>query len=68
MLGRLGLLDALEMDRVRQITRRPAQRSFWVSNASKDVVLTCPFEPAQVVVDPDAKVLQLLRKSALARF
>ena len=33
---------------------------------SKDVVITCPFEPEQVVVDPDAKVLQLRRKNAVA--
>ena len=35
---------------------------------SKKVEITCPFEPAQVVVDPDAKVLQLRRKSAVTRF
>ena len=35
---------------------------------SKDVTIRCPFEPAQVVVDPDAKVLQLRRKSAVAKF
>ena len=34
---------------------------------SKDVVITCPFEPEQVVVDPDAKVLQLRRKNAVAK-
>ncbi len=37
-------------------------------NGSKDVEINCHFEPAQVVVDPDARVLQLRRKSALARF
>jgi hypothetical protein len=31
---------------------------------SKAVVLHCPFEPARVVVDPDARVLQLRRKNA----
>jgi ABC-2 type transport system permease protein len=31
---------------------------------SRDVVIDCPFEPARIVVDPDAKVLQLRRKSA----
>jgi hypothetical protein len=31
---------------------------------SKAVVLICPFEPARVVVDPDARVLQLRRKNA----
>ena len=35
---------------------------------SKDVTIRCPFEPAQIVVDPDAKVLQLRRKSAVAKF
>jgi ABC-2 type transport system permease protein len=34
---------------------------------SKNVVITCPFEPEQIVVDPDAKVLQLRRKNAMAR-
>ena len=32
---------------------------------SKNVEIKCPFEPAKVVVDPDAKVLQLRRKSAV---
>ena len=35
---------------------------------SHEVVITCPFEPEQLVVDPDAKVLQLRRKSAAAKF
>jgi ABC-2 type transport system permease protein len=35
---------------------------------SRDVVISCPFEPEQVVVDPDAKVLQLRRKNAVAKF
>ena len=35
---------------------------------AKNVVITCPFEPEQIVVDPDAKVLQLRRKSAVAKF
>ena len=35
---------------------------------SRDVVITCPFEPERIVVDPDAKVLQLRRKSAVAKF
>jgi ABC-2 type transport system permease protein len=34
---------------------------------SKNVVITCPFEPEQVIVDPDAKVLQLRRKNAVAK-
>jgi ABC-2 type transport system permease protein len=33
---------------------------------SKDVDINCPFEPVKVVVDPDAKVLQIRRKSAVA--
>jgi ABC-2 type transport system permease protein len=33
-----------------------------------DVVIHCPFKPDRVVVDPDAVVLQLLRKLAVARF
>jgi ABC-2 type transport system permease protein len=35
---------------------------------SHEVAITCPFEPERIVVDPDAKVLQLRRKSAVARF
>jgi len=35
---------------------------------SRDVVITCPFEPERVVVDPDAKVLQLRRKNAVVKF
>jgi hypothetical protein len=34
---------------------------------SKNVVIRCQFEPTQIVVDPDAKVLQLRRKSAVAK-
>jgi ABC-type transport system involved in multi-copper enzyme maturation permease subunit len=33
-----------------------------------NVVISCPFEPERIVVDPDAKVLQLRRKSAVANF
>ena len=35
---------------------------------SKEVTISCPFEPESLVVDPDAKVLQLQRKSAVATF
>jgi ABC-type transport system involved in multi-copper enzyme maturation permease subunit len=35
---------------------------------SKETTITCPFEPETLVVDPDAKVLQLQRKSAAASF
>ena len=31
---------------------------------ARDVVISCPFEPERIVVDPDAKVLQLQRKNA----
>ena len=29
---------------------------------SRDIVITCPFEPERIIVDPDAKVLQLRRR------
>jgi ABC-2 type transport system permease protein len=32
------------------------------------VTLPCPFEPQRLLVDPDARVLQLARKRAVARF
>jgi hypothetical protein len=35
---------------------------------SKDILLKCPFEPESLIVDPDAKVLQLERKAATASF
>ena len=35
---------------------------------SKDVVIHCDFKPDRVLVDPDARVLQLQRKFAIARF
>ena len=35
--------------------------------SSRDVVIECPFEPERIVVDPDAKVLQLRRKDAVTR-
>lgn len=35
---------------------------------SKDVTIRCHFKPDRVIVDPDALVLQLLRKLAVARF
>jgi ABC-type transport system involved in multi-copper enzyme maturation permease subunit len=35
---------------------------------SKEITITCPFEPDSLAVDPDAKVLQLQRKSAVASF
>jgi hypothetical protein len=33
----------------------------------KPVSLACPFEPERVLVDPDAKVLQLRRKAAVVK-
>jgi ABC-2 type transport system permease protein len=33
---------------------------------SKQLTIRCDFEPAQVVVDPDVRVLQLKRKQAVA--
>jgi ABC-type transport system involved in multi-copper enzyme maturation permease subunit len=35
---------------------------------SRDVTIECPFEPQSITVDPDAKVLQLQRKNAEAKF
>jgi ABC-type transport system involved in multi-copper enzyme maturation permease subunit len=35
---------------------------------SQDVVIRCDFEPENVLVDPDAMVLQLRRKAAIKRF
>src|SRR5262249_20991159 len=35
---------------------------------TKEITITCPFEPEEIVVDPDAMVLQLERKMAVARF
>jgi ABC-2 type transport system permease protein len=35
---------------------------------SKDVTIRCSFKPDRVLVDPDAVVLQLLRKLAVVRF
>ncbi len=35
---------------------------------SHEVVIPAPFEPDQIVVDPDAEVLQLRRKSAVIKF
>jgi hypothetical protein len=34
---------------------------------ARDLVISCPFEPERIVVDPDAKVLQLRRTSAAAK-
>jgi ABC-2 type transport system permease protein len=34
---------------------------------SREVVIACPFEPDQLVVDPDTKVLQLRRKNAQSK-
>ena len=34
---------------------------------TKTVTIRCPFEPERVLVDPDAVVLQLNRKNAVAK-
>ena len=34
---------------------------------SREISLECPFKPDRVLVDPDAKVLQLQRKNAVAK-
>jgi aminopeptidase N len=38
------------------------------SGESRRTTITAPFEPERIVVDPDAKVLQLRRKSAIVAF
>jgi hypothetical protein len=38
------------------------------SGQSCELTILCPFEPDAIIVDPDAKVLQLQRKTAIARF
>ena len=35
---------------------------------SQDLTTTCPFEPKSIVVDPDARVLQLQRNNAFVKF
>jgi hypothetical protein len=35
---------------------------------SRELTITCPFEPESIIVDPDARVLQLQRKSAFVKF
>jgi ABC-2 type transport system permease protein len=35
---------------------------------SQELTITCPFETESIVVDPDARVLQLERKSAIVKF
>ena len=35
---------------------------------SQDLIITCPFEPESIIVDPDAKVLQLQRIAAQVKF
>ena len=51
-----------------RLSRGPRRRSCWARASRRTSVITCPFEPEQVVVDPDAKVLQLRRKNAVAKF
>jgi hypothetical protein len=38
------------------------------SGETKEVVIESPFDPERIVVDPDAKVLQLQRKNAVAKW
>jgi hypothetical protein len=38
------------------------------AGASKPITIRCDFEPLQLVVDPDVKVLQLQRKAAVGKF
>jgi len=35
---------------------------------SQELTTTCPFEPESIIIDPDAKVLQLQRNSAFVKF
>src|SRR5258708_7718362 len=35
---------------------------------TKEVTIRCPFKPDRVLMDPDARVLQLQRKAAVFRF
>ncbi len=35
---------------------------------SRELTITCPFEPESIIVDPDAKVLQLQRNNAFVKF
>ena len=35
---------------------------------SRDPVISCDFEPDRIIVDPDAKALQLQRKNAVTKF
>jgi ABC-type transport system involved in multi-copper enzyme maturation permease subunit len=35
---------------------------------AQEVTIRCPFQPERLLVDPDARVLQLLRKRAVVRF
>jgi hypothetical protein len=38
------------------------------AGGSETFTIRCDFEPKQLVVDPDVKVLQLERKAAVANF
>ena len=48
--------------------REARQSIVLAAGEEKDVEIPCDFEPDQVLVDPDAMVLQLNRKSALWEF
>ena len=51
----------------RPATRRRAPPSRWPRASRSRSRIHCAFEPEQVVVDPDARVLQLRRKTAVAK-
>ena len=55
------------MARPRPSTVRRALRSPRQGRITR-LSIPCPFEPDRIVVDPDAKVLQLQRKNAVAKF
>ena len=47
---------------------REARTTVTLSNGeTRDLSITCPFEPDRIVVNPDAKVLQLQRKNAVTK-
>ena len=48
--------------------REVRQRIVLGKGEAQDVTIRCPFKPDRVIVDPDAVVLQLVRKLAVARF
>ena len=47
---------------------RPGRPRLLGKGQSQELTITCPFEPESIIVDPDAKVLQLQRRSADIKF